>query len=139
MRRCERSFLLHWKERKRFAFNRIRLFYFKEKPTTPLHHGGKNIKKHMFQRKNLFIRKLLKHLWKRKKMGKSHTTSSTLGWKLQNYPCLYEKANKRYKERDMKNAWRTVEQFLIAFLWAIRDQAILWKDIHFSSLISLKS
>ena len=44
------------------------LFYFKEKPATPLRHGDKAIKKQMFQLKPLFIRifllkwKLLKHL-----------------------------------------------------------------------------
>ena len=32
----------------------------------------------------------------------------------------------RERESDRKeNAWRTVEQFLIVFLWTIRDQAIL--------------
>ena len=32
-------------------------------------------------------------------------------------PCLYEKGNKRYQERDPeKNAWRAVKQFLIVFL-----------------------
>ena len=46
-------------KRKRFAFNRIRLFYFKEKLTIPLHHGSKNLKKHMLQLKNLFVRKFL--------------------------------------------------------------------------------
>ena len=36
------------------------------------------------------------------------------------------RGNKGYKKRDQKqNAWRAVEQFLIVFLWAIRDQAIL--------------
>ena len=34
----------------------MRLFYFKEKSTTPLRHGGKIIKKHMFGWKNLFLR-----------------------------------------------------------------------------------
>ena len=64
----------------------MRLFYFEEKPTTPLRHGGKTIKKYMFQWKNLFIRmfllmwKLLKNLWKRKKMGKTYTRCWTLGW-----------------------------------------------------------
>ena len=46
-------------KRKRFAFNRIRLFYFKEKRTTPLRHGSKNLMKHMVQLKNLFVRKFL--------------------------------------------------------------------------------
>ena len=61
-------------KRKCFVFHCMRLFYFKEKPTTPLRHGGKSIKKQMLQWKNLFIRmfllkwKLLKRLWKRKKM-----------------------------------------------------------------------
>ena len=40
-----------------------------------------------------------------------------LAEELQKYPWLYEKGNKGYKERDQKkNAWRAVEQFLIAFL-----------------------
>ena len=128
------------KKRKRFVFNSMRLFYFKEKPTTPLRHGGKTMKKHMFQGKNLFIRmfllkwKLLKHLWK-------HIQDpERLAEELQKYPCLYEKGNKGYKERDwQENAWRAVEQFLIGFLWRIRDQAILWKAVHFSWLLSLES
>ena len=40
-----------------------------------------------------------------------------LAEELQKYPCLYELGNKGYEERDQKeNAWRAVEQFLIAFL-----------------------
>ena len=56
------------KKKKRFVFNHMTLFYFKEKPTTPLGHGGKTVKKHMFQQNNLFISeflfewKFLKHL-----------------------------------------------------------------------------
>ena len=35
----------------------------------------------------------------------------------QKYPCLYEKRNKGYKERDGKeNAWRVVEQFFVVYL-----------------------
>ena len=49
------------------------LFYFKEKPATPLCHGGKAIKKHMFQWKNL---------WKRKKMGKTYARCWRLGWEV---------------------------------------------------------
>ena len=66
----------------------MRLFYLKEKPTTPLRHGGKTMKKHIIQWKNLFIRifllkwKLLKHLWERKKIGKSYTRCCTLGWEI---------------------------------------------------------
>ena len=65
-------------KRKRFGFNRTRLSYFNEKPTTPLHHWSKNVKKHMFQWKNLFVSsfllrwKLLKHFWKQKKMWKTN-------------------------------------------------------------------
>ena len=72
-------------QRKCFVFNRVRLFYFKEKTATPLRHGSKTIKKHLLQW-NVFIRiflfkwKLLKHLRKRKKMGKIFTRSWTLGW-----------------------------------------------------------
>ena len=57
----------------------MRLFYVKEKSTTPLLHGSKTIKKDMFQLKNLFKRifllkwKLLKHLEKQKNMGKTYT------------------------------------------------------------------
>ena len=57
----------------------MRLFYFKKKPTTPLGHGGKTMKKHIFQSKDLFIRifllkwKLLKHLCERKEIGKTYT------------------------------------------------------------------
>ena len=51
----------------------MRLFYCREKPTALLRHRSKSIKKHMFRwnlyvRIFLFKRKLLKHLWKRKKM-----------------------------------------------------------------------
>ena len=72
-------------KRKRFVFNRMKLFYFREKLTTPLRHGSKTIKRHMFQW-NLFLRiflfkwKLLKHLWKRKRMGKTYTRYWTVGW-----------------------------------------------------------
>ena len=86
--KCERSIFIALKiisqisvrvKRKRFVFNPMRLFYFKEKPTTPLPQGNKNMKKHTFQWKNVFVRrfllkwKLLKHLWKLKKMGKTYT------------------------------------------------------------------
>ena len=72
-------------KRKRFVFDRMRLFYFKEKTTTPLHHRGKTMKKRIFQWKNLFIRifllkwKLLKHLWEQKKIGKTYKRCLTLG------------------------------------------------------------
>ena len=47
-----------------------------------------------------------------------------LAEELQKNPCLYEKGNKGYIEIDRKeNACRAVEQFLIVFLWTIRDQA----------------
>ena len=78
----------------------MRLFYFKEKPTTPLRHGGKTMVKHMFRWKNLLIRifllkwKLLKHLWKQKKMGKTYTNAERLADELQKYLRLYEKRNK---------------------------------------------
>ena len=84
MHRCEHPFLMALKiisqisvwlsvkiKRKRLVFNHMILFYFKEKPTTPLCHGGKTMKKHMFQWKNL---------WKRKKMGKTYTRFWTLYW-----------------------------------------------------------
>ena len=53
----------------RFAFNRMRLFYFTEKPTTTLRHGSKTMKKPCFSEKTY----LLKHLSKRKKMEKTYT------------------------------------------------------------------
>ena len=91
----------------------------------------------MFQWKNLFIRtfllkwKSLKHLWE---------DAERLAEELQKYPCFYEKGNKGYKEKDWKeNALRAVKQFLIGLLWTIRDQSILWKVVHFSSLLSLKT
>ena len=57
-----------------------------------------------------------------------------LAQELQKYPCLYEKGNKGHKERERdrkETAWRAVEQFLMVFLWAIRDQAIPWKAVTF--------
>ena len=36
------------------SFNRMRLFYFKEKSTTPLRHGGKTMKKHMSVKKLIY-------------------------------------------------------------------------------------
>ena len=58
-----------------------------------------------------------------------------LGWGIPEV--FYEKENKGYKrEKDQKeNAWRAGEQFLIVFLCTTRDQAILWKAVHFSSLL----
>ena len=59
---CERSFFIALKiisqicvqlsvriKRKHFAFNRVRLFYFKEKLTALWRHGAKIMKKQMFQ------------------------------------------------------------------------------------------
>ena len=40
-------------KRKGFAFNRMRLFYFKGKPTAPLRHGGKTMKKHVSVKKDM--------------------------------------------------------------------------------------
>ena len=42
-------------KRKHLVFNRMRLFYFKEKPTTRLHRGSRNMKKHVFERESLFV------------------------------------------------------------------------------------
>ena len=54
---------------------------------------------------------------------------------MQKYLCLFKKGNKRHKDRDREeSAYRIVEQFLIVFLWTIRDRAV-----HFSSLLLLKS
>ena len=44
------------------------------------------------------------------------------------YPCLNEKGNKLYKERETGRK---------SILSTIRDQAILLKAVHFSSLLSL--
>ena len=38
-------------EKETFVFNRMRLFYFKEKLTTPLRRGGKTIEKHVSVKK----------------------------------------------------------------------------------------
>ena len=38
-------------KKKRFVFNRTRLFYFKDKPATPLQHGSENMKKHVSVKK----------------------------------------------------------------------------------------
>ena len=76
----------------------------------------------------------------KRKWGKQIQEAEHLAEEFQKYPCLYEKGKKGYKERDQKeNAWRAVKQFLIVFLWTVTDQAILWKAIHLSSLLSLKS
>ena len=95
-------------KKKHFVFNRMRLFYFKEKPTTPLCHGSENMKKQMFQWKNLFVRrfllkwKLLEHLYheNNRKWGKHIQDDERLAEELQKYPCLYDKGNKGYKERE---------------------------------------
>ena len=39
---------------KRFVFNRMRLFYFKEKLTTSLRYGGRTIKKHVSVKKIIY-------------------------------------------------------------------------------------
>ena len=96
----------------------------------------------MFQWKNLFIRIFLLKLKSnenKRKWGKYIKDADHLAEELQKYACLCEKGNKGYKQRDQKeNAWKAVKQFSIVFLWTIRDQAILWKVISFSSLLSLK-
>ena len=49
--------------------------------------------------------------------GKHIQDAERLAEELQNYRCLYEKGDKGYKERGLKeNAWRAVQQFLIVFL-----------------------
>ena len=51
-----------------------------------------------------------------RKWGKHKQDAQRLAEELQRQPCLYEKGNKGYKERDREeNVWRTVEQFLIVF------------------------
>ena len=50
--------IINENKKETFPFNRTRLFYFKEKPTTPLRHGNKNMKKHVPVKKNVFLKKL---------------------------------------------------------------------------------
>ena len=84
----------------------MRLFYFTKKPTTPLRHGGKTMKKHMFQWKNVFIMIFLlklKFLYENgRKWGKHIQDTEILAEELQKYSCLYEKGNKGYKERETR-------------------------------------
>ena len=124
----------------------MRLFYVKEKLTTSLLHGSKTIKRDMFQLKNLFKRifllkwKLLKHLEKWKNMGENiYKMLNAWPSNCRSILSFLKKQIKDIKRDQKENAWRAVEQFLIVFLWAISDQAILWKAIHFSSLLPLKS
>ena len=49
-------------------------------------------------------------------MGKLTQDAERLVEELQKCPCLYEKGNKGYKERDRReNSWGAVEQFLTLF------------------------
>ena len=114
MHRCERSFFIALKiisqisvwlsvrrKRKCFIFNRMRLFYVKEKLRTPLGHGGKTIKKHMFQWKNLFKMIFL------------------LKWKLLKF---YENERKWEKIYKMLNPWlRTCRSGLVFVKKEIKD------------------
>ena len=83
-------------KRKRFVFNHMRLFYFKGKPTTPLRHLVKNMKKTHVPVKNLFVRRFLKHLWKQKKKEETYTKIMNAWLR---YPHHHEKGNKGYKEK----------------------------------------
>ena len=63
-------------KRKRLVFIAIRLFYFKEKPTTPLRHGGKTMKKHVSVKKiickNVFAKvEVIKAFMKTKENGEN--------------------------------------------------------------------
>ena len=106
---------------KSFVFNRVRFFYFKKKPATHLRYGSKNMKKHMFEGKNLFVRrfllewKLLWHLWKRKKMGKTYTTWWTLGWGFAVVSLPLWKRNKGYKEREREAGRKMLREQLSSF------------------------
>ena len=120
---------------KSFVFNRVRFFYFKKKPATHLRYGSKNMKKHMFEGKNLFVRrfllewKLLWHLWKRKKMGKTYTTWWTLGWGFAVVSLPLWKRNKGYKERErerpggkcLENSWAVlaIKSSLLSLKWSL--------------------
>ena len=120
--------IINENKKKMFRFNRMRLFHFKEKPTTPLRHRGKTMKKHMFQWKKLIYNdilltwKLLKHLWTRKKMGKYIHDATHLTEELQNYPYLMKNEIRDTKKETGRKM--LMEQFLMVFLWTIRDQAI---------------
>ena len=85
----------------------MKLFYFKEKLRTHLRHAGKNMKNTFFSEKT----------YENKRIWEKHIQyAERLSEKLQKYPWLYEKGNKRYEERNRKeNAWRAIEQFLKIF------------------------
>ena len=130
-------------KRKRLVINCMRLSFFWEKPTTPLHHERKTIKKHMFQRKNLFIKifllewKLLKHFWKRKKMGKTYTGFWTLGWgvaevSLPLWKKKYRIKTERPERKCLESSWAV---FTSIFMNDKGPSHIL--KVHFSSLLSL--
>ena len=57
-------------KRKRFVFNGMRLFYFKEKLTTPLSNGDKTMKETHVLVKKIYLGYFC---LKRKKMGKTYT------------------------------------------------------------------
>ena len=59
----------------------MKLFYFKEKPTTPLRHGGKTTKKHVS----------VKKLIKTKENGENIQDVERLAEELQKYSYLYWK------------------------------------------------
>ena len=65
-------------KRKRFVFNRTKLFYFKEKPTDTLRHGGKTTKKH----------NSVKNFMKTMEYGENTQDVERLAEELQKYPCL---------------------------------------------------
>ena len=102
----------------------MRLFYFKEKLTTPLLHGVKTIKKHISVNKliykDIFAEvEVIKAFMKTKETGEN--IYKTLNAWLNNPRSILAFMKKEIKDtkrkRDRKkNAWRTVEQFLIVFL-----------------------
>ena len=108
-------------KKKRFVFNSMRSFCFKERPTTR-HGSKKNEETHTSQKKlickEIFtLIKVIKIFMKTK--GNGENIYKRMNALLRNCRCIFafiKKGKKRYKERDREeNAWRTVEQCLIVF------------------------
>ena len=88
-------------KRKRFVFNCMRLFYIKEKPTTPPYVMVLKLRRNTCNEK----------LMKTKKNGEN-IYKVLNAWLRNCRSILAFRGNKGYKERDQKeNAWRAVEQF----------------------------
>ena len=77
-------------KRKRFVFNPLRLFYFKEKPTTPLRHGGKTMKKLVSLKKLMKTKENWENIYK-----------MLNAWQKNCRSILAFRGNKGYKEREI--------------------------------------